>query len=284
MTGYANSDTTVEGNEFNIELKSVNHRYLQLSIELPRNLQFLECKVNALLTKFISRGKVSFRLNSQKINQNVNLQLNQTLIDQLLTINDTLTRKSQVAPLSVADILLFPNVLGNERNFNETNEQELLKAITNTLHSFNENRAAEGKRLQQDLLVKTEKIKIIVSNIRKNYPKIVENYIYALTQKLQEQLEDKLDAETLHREITFYIQKIDIDEELTRLQVHIEETEQLFKKGASPMGKRLDFLMQELNRESNTLASKAGDIKLSQNAIELKVLIEQMREQIQNIE
>lgn len=284
MTGYANSNATVEGNEFNIELKSVNHRYLQLNIELPKNLQFLENKVNALLTQFISRGKVSFRLSSQKINQNITLQLNKTLIEQLLEINDELIQKSPIGPLSVADILFFPNVLGNEQNFNKTEEQELFKAITNTLHSFNENRAAEGKRLQQDLLLKNDKIKTIVNTIRQNYPKIIENHVYTLTQKLQEQLKDKLDAESLHREISFYIQKIDIDEELTRLHAHVEETEKLFKEGSSPVGKRLDFLMQELNRESNTLASKVGNIQLSQSAIELKVLIEQMREQIQNIE
>ncbi|QRN41700.1 MAG: YicC family protein [Neisseriaceae bacterium] len=285
MTGYANTNANYNNIDVNIELKSVNHRYLNISLKLPEEVRLLEQKINALLSKHISRGKVECRINIHLNMDNTNISLNDKLTDQLIKLNKKLVRKASIESLTVADILKFPGVLSRqELNLNNI-EQKLLEQVEATCIEFNQSRKREGKNLKEYLLIRITKIEEIVQNILLTYPKRIQEYSARLTEKLNEVLGTSIQSERLNQEIALYIQKIDIDEELSRLQSHINETKRLLlENDNTTLGKRLDFMMQEFNRESNTLASKSNQAELTQSAIELKVLIEQMREQIQNIE
>lgn len=285
MTGYANSNENYRTMDISIELKSVNHRYLNVSLKLPEELHFLEQKINTLLAEYISRGKVECRIHIN-VNANYNtISLNHELVRQLIELNQKLIQESGVKSLSVADLLKFPGMLSKPVIDFKQIENQLLTQIKNTCITLNCAREREGKHLKEYLLTKIGKIEVIIQQVLDNYPNRIQEYTLRLTEKLNNILQSTLNEERLNQEIAFYLQKIDIDEELSRIQSHIKEVKQLLSHdNNTSVGKRLDFMMQEFNRESNTLASKSHQAKLTQLTIELKVLIEQMREQIQNIE
>ncbi|MCV2502702.1 MAG: YicC family protein [Neisseriaceae bacterium] len=285
MTGYANTNENYDNMDISIELKSVNHRYLNVSLKLPEELRFLEQKINPLLSQYISRGKVECRISMNVNMDNTSINLNEKLTNQLVELNKKLIRESNIDSLTVADLLKFPGVLSKQEIDLASMEEKLLNQIKSTCIAFNQSREREGENLKEHLLVRIAKIEEIVQHILLTHPERIQEYSTRLTEKLNDILGTSIEPDRLNQEIALYIQKIDIDEELSRLQSHIEEAKRLLlKDDNSTLGKRLDFMMQEFNRESNTLASKSNQAELTQSAIELKVLIEQMREQIQNIE
>ena len=265
------------------ELRSVNHRYLELSFKLPEGWRQLEPELRDRLRNALQRGKVecSLRLNLQ--DQNQQLQLNKTLAQQLLdTAHQLRTDIAHAAPIDVLDIMRWPGVMQSGELDGDTITKDLLAAFVDALDDQRANRQREGDELALLIEQRLSSISEIVTDLRARMPEIVSGQRDKLRSRLAE-LQAELDAERLEQEMALIAQKADIDEELDRLDTHVKEVRRVLKKGGA-VGRRLDFLMQELNREANTLSSKAVVAESTQAAVELKVLIEQMREQIQNIE
>ena len=265
------------------ELRSVNHRYLELSFKLPEGLRQLEPELRDRLRNALQRGKVecSLRLSLQDHNQQ--LQLNKTLAQQLLdTAHQLRTDIAHAAPIDVLDIMRWPGVMQSGELDGDTITKDLLAAFVDALDDQRANRQREGDELALLIEQRLSSISEIVTDLRARMPEIVSGQRDKLRSRLAE-LQAELDAERLEQEMALIAQKADVDEELDRLDTHVKEVRRVLKKGGA-VGRRLDFLMQELNREANTLSSKAVVAESTQAAVELKVLIEQMREQIQNIE
>ncbi len=265
------------------ELRSVNHRYLELSFKLPEGWRQLEPELRDRLRNALQRGKVecSLRLSLQDHNQQ--LQLNKTLAQQLLdTAHQLRTDIAHAAPIDVLDIMRWPGVMQSGELDGDTITKDLLAAFVDALDDQRANRQREGDELALLIEQRLSSISEIVTDLRARMPEIVSGQRDKLRSRLAE-LQAELDAERLEQEMALIAQKADVDEELDRLDTHVKEVRRVLKKGGA-VGRRLDFLMQELNREANTLSSKAVVAESTQAAVELKVLIEQMREQIQNIE
>ncbi len=265
------------------ELRSVNHRYLELSFKLPEGWRQLEPELRDRLRNALQRGKVECSLRLSLQDQNQQLQLNKTLAQQLLdTAHQLRTDIAHAAPIDVLDIMSWPGVMQSGELDGDTITKDLLAAFVDALDDQRANRQREGDELALLIEQRLSSISEIVTDLRARMPEIVSGQRDKLRSRLAE-LQAELDAERLEQEMALIAQKADVDEELDRLDTHVKEVRRVLKKGGA-VGRRLDFLMQELNREANTLSSKAVVAESTQAAVELKVLIEQMREQIQNIE
>ncbi|MGY8775837.1 MULTISPECIES: YicC/YloC family endoribonuclease [Spongiibacter] len=265
------------------ELRSVNHRYLELSFKLPEGWRQLEPELRDRLRNALQRGKVECSLRLSLQDQNQQLQLNKTLAQQLLdTAHQLRTDIAHAAPIDVLDIMRWPGVMQSGELDGDTITKDLLAAFVDALDDQRANRQREGDELALLIEQRLSSISEIVTDLRARMPEIVSGQRDKLRSRLAE-LQAELDAERLEQEMALIAQKADVDEELDRLDTHVKEVRRVLKKGGA-VGRRLDFLMQELNREANTLSSKAVVAESTQAAVELKVLIEQMREQIQNIE
>ena len=284
MTGFAAVERAIAGGVLLVELRSVNHRYLELHLKLDDKMRSSEPQVRELISAKIGRGKVECRIswmplaNTTKINQ-----LNHDVLQQLASMTNALKAyfpKSQ--PVNLLDVLLMPGVV-MDNNLNHENLSKVLKeALGEALQALVDARMREGEKLKALLFERLSDAEKLVVKIKPILPILIKNYQEKLKLKFQEILNTS-DDERLRQELSLFVHKIDVDEELTRLTTHFSEVKRnLNVKGA--VGKRLDFLMQELNREANTLGSKSVSTETSQVSMELKVLIEQMREQIQNIE
>ena len=265
------------------ELRSVNHRYLELSFKLPEGWRQLEPELRDRLRNALQRGKVECSLRLSLQDQNQQLQLNQTLAQQLLdTAHQLRADIAHAAPINVLDIMRWPGVMQSGELDGDTITKDLLAAFADALDDQRANRQREGDELALLIEQRLSSISEIVTDLRARMPEIVSGQRDKLRNRLAE-LQAELDSERLEQEMALIAQKADVDEELDRLDTHVKEVRRVLKKGGA-VGRRLDFLMQELNREANTLSSKAVVAESTQAAVELKVLIEQMREQIQNIE
>ncbi|WP_022959060.1 YicC/YloC family endoribonuclease [Spongiibacter tropicus] len=265
------------------ELRSVNHRYLELSFKLPEGWRQLEPELRDRLRNALQRGKVECSLRLSLQDQNQQLQLNKTLAQQLLdTAHQLRTDIAHAAPIDVLDIMRWPGVMQSGELDGDTITKDLLAAFVDALDDQRANRQREGDELALLIEQRLSSISEIVTDLRARMPEIVSGQRDKLRSRLAE-LQAELDAERLEQEMALIAQKADVDEELDRLDTHVKEVRRVLQKGGA-VGRRLDFLMQELNREANTLSSKAVVAESTQAAVELKVLIEQMREQIQNIE
>lgn len=284
MTGYAVAAGELSFGGLNVELRAVNHRYLDLQFRLPDDLRLLESVLRERLTGRIARGKVECRVAFNRLPSAQNaLQLNEELLAQLsqldVKVRDTLPAAE---PLSVSDALRWPGMLGNDSLPAEELQECCIQLLDKALEDFNGARGREGEKLKAVLLERIAAMEEIVKSVAPRIPQLVIAYQEKLVARLKEALLDP-QSERLKQEITLFAAKIDVDEELSRLLTHLAEIRRILDKGGA-VGKRLDFLMQELNREANTLGSKSVDMDVTQGAMGLKVLIEQMREQIQNIE
>lgn len=285
MTGYATIQRYYDRVSVSVELKSTNHRHLTILLKLPDELRFLEASIHSLLNQHIGRGRVECRLELNNQGSSSSINLNEPLVQQLLKLNERLVQLSNLTPLSVGDLLKFPGTTTVPNMDWLTFEKCLLQQLSETITLFNQCRSREGAELKKHLLTRLEKVEVIVQEILFSQPENIQCCTQRLRAKLETLSGASIEPERINQELAFYIQRIDVDEELSRLKTHIQEAKRLLMENQSQsLGKRLDFMMQELNREANTLASKSNLITLSQAAIEIKVLIEQMREQIQNLE
>ncbi|WP_372862697.1 YicC/YloC family endoribonuclease [Spongiibacter sp.] len=265
------------------ELRSVNHRYLELSFKLPENWRQLEPELRERLRDNLQRGKVECSLRLSLKEQEQQLSLNHELAEQLLNTAHALRADiTHAAPINVLEVLRWPGVMQSAEPDGDTISKDLLTAFAEALNDQRDNRRREGAALAQLIEQRLHSIDQIVAELRQRMPEIVAGQRDKLRSRLAE-LQAELDSDRLEQEMALIAQKADVDEELDRLDTHVKEVRRVLSKGGAA-GRRLDFLMQELNREANTLSSKAVVADSTQAAVELKVLIEQMREQIQNIE
>ena len=284
MTGYATATQEISSGLISLELRSVNNRYLDIQFKLPDEFRTFEAGMRELLNQKIKRGKIDCRLTLQSYpDLNLPQQLKSQVMRQLLDLNNIVQSNFIAArSLSVAEILKWPGILVSD-SLPITDLQETCNnLLQTTLNELIATRRREGEKLKALLLDRLYQMRRLVSALSPRIPSLIKNFQEKLILRLQEAQIDCND-DRIRQELVLFASKIDIDEELSRLNTHLDEVEQTLLKGGTS-GKRLDFLMQELNRESNTLGSKSLDVEVSKISIELKVLIEQMREQVQNIE
>jgi uncharacterized protein (TIGR00255 family) len=284
MTAFASSEAEIGALTLNCELRSVNHRYLDISLKLPDRLRFAEADIRAAIAAKISRGKVECTLTGKKqIKDSQSVFVNREAVAALLAAARQI-EEQMTAPLSFSalDVLAFPGIQQEP----ELDRSELGRGIAvlmdQTLQQLLEVREREGRQLQSLIQDRCNKMQAHADAAKQRIPEVLQ----ALRNKLKERITELVaqpDYDRLEQELAFLTQKLDIDEELDRLETHIKEVLRVIAQN-EPVGRRLDFLMQEMNREANTLGSKSADKEITKISIELKVLIEQIREQIQNIE
>jgi len=284
MTGYAALERDLGPARITLELKSVNGRFLDLNFRCAEELRFLEMPLREKISAALGRGKLDCRLYLQPNNAAApQLTPNFALVQQLGTLETQIRAVLlAAAPLSVAEVLRWPGVLAADAISPERLQSECFALFDAVLGEFLASRAREGARLADVLRERTARMRAEVAKVAPMVPVAIADYTERLAAKLREAVAN-LDEDRIRQEIGVFAAKIDVAEELARLVTHLTEVDRVLDKGGA-VGKRLDFLTQELNREANTLSSKSFASGTTQHAVELKVLIEQMREQIQNIE
>lgn len=284
MTAFSRQQVESEWGSLIWEIRSVNHRYLEPSVRLPESFRSLENPIRKKLREKLNRGKVECQLRFQTLaTKQIDWQLNLELVSRLTKANSEINRKTGGDYLlSSLDILKWPGVISDQSLDDEIFNQEALKLFEKALDDLIVSRKREGESLRSLLLKRIESIQSIVDSIRSKMPLIITKQKENLLLRLEE-LKAEFEPTRLEQEIAMLAQKADVDEELDRLDSHLQEVKRVIDSDGQ-IGRRLDFLMQELNREANTLSSKSIVVETTQGAVELKVLIEQMREQIQNIE
>ncbi len=284
MTAYGRAENSDNQISISCEIRSVNHRYLEIAVRMPEELRPLEQKIRDYISKKIKRGKIECNIRiEQQDTYDEALSINQDLLKNIIDVAENINSDlSTSTSLNSLDLLRWPGVLKKNTLDVKKIDKLLFKIVNQAIDTVINTRQREGKKIKKMITDRCSKIKKIIVNIRKIMPTILKNFRKKLTSRIQE-ISNELDNERLEQELLFISQKMDIEEEIDRLNAHIDEVIRVVdQKG--PIGRRLDFLMQEMNRESNTLGSKSYHIKTSNASVELKVLVEQMREQIQNIE
>ena len=284
MTAFSRQQIDKEWGSLTWEIRSVNHRYLETSVRLPESFRGLENSVREAIRKKLTRGKVECQLRFQSAEAvQTDLQINKKLIEMLVQANIEIQKLASAASqLSSAEILRWPGVIVDQNFDSEIITAEALALFKIALDELISSRQREGDALKGFVIQRIESIRAIVSSIREKMPEIINGQRKNLLGRLAD-LKAELEPTRLEQEVAILAQKADVDEELDRLDSHLSEVERVVAS-AGQKGRRLDFLMQELNREANTLSSKSIVVDTTLGAVELKVLIEQMREQIQNIE
>lgn len=284
MTGFATSVAEFDTGSLSLELRAVNHRFLDLQLRMPEELSALESVLRETLSAQLTRGRVECRINFVARDSGQNpARLNQALLLQLAQWS----REIKIAvpdatSLSVSDVLRWNGVMQGAALPADTLQTAIPELLQQLLRDFNAGREREGEKLKSFLLQRVAQITVLCAGVAPRIPAAIVAYEAKLAARLQLIMQND-DNERLRQEISLFANKIDVDEELSRLQIHLAEIKRVLAQGGA-VGKRLDFLTQELHREANTLGSKSVDPDVSRAAMEIKLLIEQMREQIQNIE
>lgn len=282
MTAFARSDRDTAGGNLAWELRAVNHRYLELSLKLPEELRVLEPAVREAVGRRIGRGKLDVSLRFTQATAGAEARLDADMVRRVAALAaEVAGLAADAAPLRAVDYLRWPGVLVLPATDVEVLTRDALAALDSALTTLVATREREGARLADILRQRLAAIADTLAQIKAILPELVPAFRRRLEARVVEL--QGVDAQRLEQEIVLFAQRIDVQEEVDRLQTHIAEVQDVLKKGGQ-VGRRLDFLLQEFNREANTLASKSADMRLTQAAVALKVLIEQMREQVQNLE
>ena len=288
MTGFGRAEVSDEKRKITIEIKAVNHRYLDVNMKMPKKLCIFESSIRTVLKEYVERGKIDIFITYEDFTDtNVLVKYNDEVAKAYVAfINDISKEFSLENDLKASTLSRFPEVFTLEEQ--EIDESELWeyveKALRDALKMFVDARVKEGENLKNDIIVKLDNMLENVSFIEKRAPEIINEYHARLKDKVSEYLKDSsIDEQRIVTEVTLFTDKICIDEEIVRLKSHIEATKDALINGGS-LGRKLDFIAQAMNREANAILSKANDLKTSNHAIELKTDIEKVREQIQNIE
>ena len=288
MTGFGRAEYADVNRKFTVEIKSVNHRYLDMAIKMPKTLNFFEAAIRNELKASIQRGKVDVFITYEDYTEkNVGIKYNKDVAEEYLKYLKQMSEEFDLAcDIRVSTLSRYPEVFTMDET--EIDEDEiwagLKKAIQGAADKFVEARIKEGENLKNDLIDKLDDMLSHVAYVKERAPEIIAEYKKGLEEKIKELLGDtKVDEGRLLTEVAIFADKVCIDEEIVRLTSHIETTKKTLIEGGS-IGRKLDFIAQEMNREANTILSKANDLATSNHAIELKTEIEKVREQIQNIE
>lgn len=288
MTGYGKGSLNIEGREYQIEIKSVNHRYLDINIKMPRTLSYLEETVKKEISEKIKRGKidvfVTFENNGQEgRNIKINKELAKIYINQL----KELAQEEKISSnIEVIDIAKFPDILTIKTDEeDEKIKNEIIQTTKEATDKIVEMKSIEGQKIAQDLLARIEKIENKIEEISKKSTGLIEEYVVKLEKRIKEILQtEEIDKTRLAQEVVIYADKCSIEEEITRLKSHIYQFKNLIADNNETIGKKLDFIIQEMNRETNTIGSKANNLEITNGVIDIKTELEDIREQIQNIE
>lgn len=288
MTGFGRSKLDINSREYIVEIKSVNHKYNDISIKIPRIISSYEERIKKIISNFVSRGKVDVFItfnnySSEGKNIVINKDLAQNYINEMNSlVNDTGIESS----INVTEVLKLPDVLQVkiEEDESEVIWNELEQCITQAVINFVNMREIEGERIKQDLFQRINNVENLVNVICKYSTGLIEDYVVKLRERIKEILNvDVIDETRLAQEIVIYADKCSIEEEIIRLKSHIMQFKNLLDT-KEPIGKKIDFLIQEMNRETNTIASKSVKLEITNIVIEIKSIMEDIREQIQNIE
>ncbi len=284
MTGYAVETADLPAGNLSVELRAVNSRYLDLGFRMGEDFRQLEPELRERIGRAVKRGKLECRVNfTPREATSLPEAPNAALLDQLARLAVAVqNRVAGASAMSVTEILRWPGMLGETQPDLEALHDAALALIDQALADLNASRAREGEKLKAVLLERVHAIRGQIAALAPRLPEIIAAYRDKLTRRMEEILATP-DPDRIFQEVAVFAQKVDVDEELQRLESHLSEVERVLRAGGA-VGKRLDFLMQELNREANTLGSKSVSVDMTQVSVELKVLIEQMREQVQNIE
>lgn len=288
MTGFGRSEIVKGNRKISVEIKSVNHRYLEAGIKMPKKLNVFESRMRDLLKKYATRGKIDIFINYEDDSESqVNLKFNQNIADEYMAIFNNMSEKYNLKnDMTVGGLARFPEVITMDEV--QEDEEELWhfieEAMKAALEQFVNTRILEGENLKKDLLGKLDHMEELVAFVEKRSPEIMKEYRSKLESKVKELLGDTtIDESRIATEVIIYADKICVDEETVRLRSHIEHARKCLNEDGG-IGRKMDFIAQEMNREVNTTLSKANDIEISNAAIDLKTEIEKVREQIQNIE
>lgn len=286
MTGYGRGKYEVDSREYTVEIKAVNNRYCDISVKLPRSISYLEEKIKKEITSKVSRGKIdvfiTFYNNSTK---GKNIKFNRELAGMYITELKELAKENFInANIEVTEISKFPDVLTIENNEDEELIwSELKLPLQEAIDNFIDMKETEGKKIYDDLLVRIEDIQTKINVISENSTRLIKEYIVKLETRIKELLNvENIDENRLAMETVIYADKCSVEEEITRLNSHIYQFKKLINENV--VGKKIDFLIQEMNRETNTIGSKSSSIEITNLVVEIKTQIEDIREQIQNIE
>lgn len=288
MTGFGRSEIVKGNRKISVEIKSVNHRYLEAGIKMPKKLNVFESRMRDLLKRYATRGKIDIFINYEDDSESqVNLKFNQNIADEYMAIFNNMSEKYNLKnDMTVGGLARFPEVITMDEV--QEDEEELWhfieEAMKAALEQFVKTRILEGENLKKDLLGKLDHMEELVAFVEKRSPEIMKEYRSKLESKVKELLGDTtIDESRIATEVIIYADKICVDEETVRLRSHIEHARKCLNEDGG-IGRKMDFIAQEMNREANTTLSKANDIEISNAAIDLKTEIEKVREQIQNIE
>ena len=287
MTGYGRAMLSENSREYQVEIKSVNHRYLDISVKIPRALSYLEEVVKKEISSKVKRGKIdvfiTFENNStQGRDIKINTELAHLYIKELKELAE---KEGILSNIEVTEISKLPEVLNIQNNqSDETVETELITVVREATNNLIEMRKVEGSKIAQDLLVRIEEIQSKIKEISKFSTRLIEEYVVKLEERIKELLQNQeIDQARLSQEVVIYADKCSIEEEITRLDSHITQFINLLNSKEA-IGKKLDFIIQEMNRETNTIGSKANSLEITNEVINIKTQLENIREQIQNIE
>ena len=283
MTGFAAVSAEVPGGRFALELKTVNHRYLEFQTRMPEDLRSLEQLMRELLAAKLTRGKADCRVTFTPVATRDSLTPNQDALTALAETQQQILKNFDAGRLSVWEIMHAPGVMSAEALGTDAAKEGLMSLFKTAIAELNATRQREGEKLAALINERLDGIEVLVKQVTPLIPAMVAAYQEKLALKLTEAMAGSASDERLKQEVVLFASRVDVSEELNRLTAHLSEVRRVVKSGGA-VGKRLDFLMQELNREANTLGSKSVSTESTKVAVELKVLIEQMREQIQNIE
>lgn len=284
MTGFGRVEVELSSFQLQWEVRSVNHRYLDVQFKLPEGFRAIEQELRQIVTAGARRGKVDVSLSINRTAEQAGAtKLNLIVSRQIIEHLETLAKEMKnPAPISPVAVLRWPGVLSEEEIDSQTIVPRAIESLQSAIGALCDSRAREGEKIQVMLEQRCVEIDSLVDKVRRRLPDV----LIEIRQRLQQRVDSlnaQVDNDRLEQEIVILAQKLDVSEELDRLNAHVNEVRSTFTSN-EPIGRRLDFLMQELNREANTLGSKSADSETTQQAVDLKVLIEQMREQVQNVE
>lgn len=287
MTGFGKSSLSQNAREYQIEMKSVNHRYLDISVKLPKQLSFLEEEMKKQIASQIKRGKIDvFVTFDNRSGEGKSISINQELAQMYIEQLRNLARKENLqANIEVTEISKFPDVLNIKmEQEDEVIKQEVIQTVNQAISGLVEMRTIEGQKMAQDLITRIEAVEDEVQKISSQSTGLIDNYVVKLEERIKEILQtDEIDQARLAQEVVIYADKSSIEEEITRLKSHVSQFKSLLQAD-TPVGKKLDFIIQEMNRETNTIGSKANCLAITNGVINIKTELENIREQVQNIE
>lgn len=288
MTGYGKSILSVDGREYQMEIKSVNHRYLDISVKTPKTISYLEDTIKKQISEKIKRGKVdvfvTFENNSQ---EGRNIQINKELAKMYIKQLKELAEEEKIlSNIEVMDIAKIPDILTVKADEDDEKiKEEIIQTTQEAVNKIIEMKSIEGSKIEQDLLARIDNIENKIEEISKKSTGLIEEYVVKLEKRIKEILKtEEIDKSRLAQEVVIYADKCSVEEEITRLRSHIYQFKSLITDQNETIGKKLDFIIQEMNRETNTIGSKANNLEITNGVIDIKTELEDIREQVQNIE